>query len=94
MSLDVASETGGIEPQSYLAFIRNVRPGLKARTRIIASLRRGGRSAREVASETGLSYRSVLAHLNAMRRGRVVKREGKRPHSWSLTSYGQQPIAR
>jgi len=81
-----------IEPQSYLASIRNVQPGLKARTRIITSLRKRGLSARELAAETGLSYRSVLLHLNAMGRGMVVKKEGRRPYLWSLTDHGQQPI--
>lgn len=80
------------EPQSYLAFIRNVRPGLEARTRIITVLRSRARTAKGIAAETGLGYRSVLQHLKAMRRGRVVRQEGKRPYSWSLTGYGQQAV--
>ena len=88
----LTAESMDIEPQSYLMFIRNVRPGLKARTRIITSLRKRAMPARELVAETGLSYRSVLSHLNAMRRGRVVRKEGRRPYSWSLTGYGQQAV--
>jgi len=90
----LAAQPETFEPQSYLRSIRNVRPGLRARSKIIAVLKGGSLKAGDVASITRLGYRSVTAHLRAMEGERVVTRSGKRPFAWTLTEYGQQSVLR
>jgi len=77
-------------PKAYLTKKRNVRLGLRARTRIISVLEKGARSARAVAQETGLSYDVVRHHLLLLEPENIVVRRARRPFSCELTGAGQQ----
>ena len=77
-------------PKAYLTHKRNVRPGLSARTKILAALEeRPGLTVAQLAELTGLSRSSVRLHLASLRREGVVDRRGKRPYAWFLTGLGQ-----
>jgi len=81
-----------LEPRAYLRSIQNVLPGLKTRTKIIRALKDIMKPARRISSETGLSYRVVIYHLNLMGNENMVTHKGKRPKTWRLTGLGQQKI--
>jgi len=77
-------------PKAYLTKRRNVRLGLRARTRVIRVLERGAQSAKAVTQETGLSYGVVRHHLLLLELENIVVRRAGRPFSWELTGAGQQ----
>ncbi len=80
------------EAQAYLRNIRNVGPGLKARSKIINAIRiNKGRNSREIASATEISYSGVAHHLRYMKAERIVEK-GKQ--GWTLTGLGQQAVTR
>jgi len=81
-------------PKAYLTKKRNVRLGLRARTRIIRVLEKGVKSARAVAQETGLSYGVVRHHLLLLESENIVSRKARKPFSWELTGAGQQTLTR
>jgi len=80
-------------PKAFLSQKRNVKLGLKARTRIILALEKAASNARSVANATGLNYNIVLHHLHLLEVERVVTRKGKRPFLWELTGVGQQRLS-
>jgi len=80
-------------PKAYLTKRRNVRLGLRARTRIIGVLEKGVHSAKAVTQATGLSYDVVRHHLLLLELENIVARKARRPFSWELTGAGQQTLA-
>ncbi len=77
-------------PKAYLTHKRNVRPGLDARTKILAALERNpGLTVAQLAELTGLSRSSVRLHLSSLEKEGIVARRGKRPYTWVLTGLGQ-----
>jgi len=76
-------------PKAFLTVKKNIRRGLLARTQIVLVLEKKTSNAKGVAQETGLSYASVLYHLNLLEAEKVLARKGKRPYLWELTGAGQ-----
>jgi len=80
-------------PKAFLSEKRNVRLGLKARTRIILVLEKSESNARAIANSTNLRYRVVVHHLRLLEMEKVVIRKSdKRPFLWELTGVGQQRL--
>jgi predicted transcriptional regulator len=79
-------------PNAYLQHIRNVKSGLKARTKILNVLDKGPLEALAIKKETGQSYRVVLHHLRLLEVEGTINRHGKRRSSWSLTGMGQRRL--
>ena len=82
-----------MHPKAYLASKRNVRAGLRARSKILFVLEEAKRRASEISKQSGLSYECVVYHLRSMRKERLVERSGRRPYLWALTKFGQQRLS-
>jgi predicted ArsR family transcriptional regulator len=80
-------------PNAYLTTIKNVKRGLRARTRILYVLEKKSADARTTAKEAGLSYGAVLHHLRLLMMEDIVDRKGGRPYIWTLTGVGQKRLA-
>jgi predicted transcriptional regulator len=74
--------------------VKNVKNGLKARTRILNALEQRASSAASVAKEKSLSYGVVMHHLRLLENEGTVNRKGKRPYFWLLTGLGQKRLIR
>jgi len=81
-----------IHPKAFLAMKRNVKAGLRARSKILFALEEAKRSARDISKRSGLGYDCVIYHLRSMRRERLVERSKQRPYIWVLTAFGQQRL--
>jgi len=82
-----------MHPKAYLATKRNVKAGLRARSKILFVLEEAKRSAPDIAKQSGLGYECVMYHLRSMRKERLVERSRQRPYIWRLTMFGQQRLA-
>jgi predicted transcriptional regulator len=81
-----------MHPKSYLATKRNVKAGLRARSKILFVLEEAKRRAPEISKRSGLGYHCVVYHLRSMRKERLVERSRQRPFLWALTRFGQQRL--
>lgn len=72
--------------------MRNVRPGLKARTRILNVLERLSCNAKTLGKEAETSYRVTTHHLKLLELEGIVDRKGGRPFMWKLTGLGQKRL--
>jgi len=79
-------------PNAYLAKVRNVCLGLRARTRILKSLERGSGDAGAIARGVGLHYGVVMHHLRLLQSEKLVMRGRGRPSVWTLTGSGQRRL--
>jgi DNA-binding transcriptional ArsR family regulator len=79
-------------PNAYLSNIRNIKLGLKTRTKILNVLDKNPVDAKKLAKETGLSYMVVMHHLRLLAEEGVIKREGSKPYIWVLTGLGQKRL--
>lgn len=79
-------------PNAFLVDFRNVRPGLRARTRILNALDKGSANPKIVAERTGLNYGVIMHHLKLLEGNKVVRRKGHRPSIWMLTGLGQKRL--
>ncbi len=79
-------------PNAFLVDFRNVRPGLRARTRILNALDEGSANPKIVVERTGLNYGVVMHHLKLLEGKRVVRRKRHRPSIWMLTGLGQKRL--
>jgi len=79
-------------PNAYLVDFRNVKPGLKARTRILSALEQGRADAKTIAKRTRLHYGVTLHHLKLLESKEIVQRKGSRPSIWELTGLGQKRL--
>jgi predicted transcriptional regulator len=79
-------------PKAYLSTKRNVRAGLRARSKILFVLEEAKRSASEISKRSGLGYGCIIYHLGSMRRERLVEPSRQRPRIWALTRFGQQRL--
>jgi DNA-binding transcriptional ArsR family regulator len=82
----------GFHPNAYLVDFRNVKPGLRARTRILSALEKGSGDAKTIAKRTGLHYRVVMYHLKLLEAREIIQRKGNRPSIWVLTGLGQKRL--
>jgi DNA-binding transcriptional ArsR family regulator len=73
--------------------VKNVKNGLKARTKILTALEKRSSDAAAMAKEKSLSYGVVMHHLRLLEKEGIVNRKGKRPYFWVLTGLGQKRLA-
>lgn len=81
-----------LHPNAYLKNIRNVKCGLKARTKILILLEKQGFSASKIAKETEMSYGVVAHHLRLLKNEGTVERKGCVRFVWLLTGLGQKRL--
>ena len=79
-------------PNAYLASIRNMKVGLRARTKILNAMEKLSGNAKEVARGSGLSYGVAMHHLKLLAAEGIVERKGGRPYIWGLTGIGQKRL--
>jgi DNA-binding transcriptional ArsR family regulator len=72
--------------------VKNVKRGLKARTKILTALEKRSSDAAAMAKEKSLSYGVVMHHLRLLEKEGIVNRKGKRPYFWVLTGLGQKRL--
>jgi predicted transcriptional regulator len=81
-----------MHPKAYLATKRNVKAGLKARSKILFVLEDAKRGTSDISKRSGLGYDCVTYHLKSLKKERLVERSRQRPYFWALTMYGQQRL--
>lgn len=80
-------------PNAYLSMIRNVRLGLRTRTRILIFLEKNSTDARTIAKRTELHYAVVGHHLKLLAIEGIVERKGGgKPRIWAVTGVGQKRL--
>jgi len=79
-------------PNAYLLSIRNIKLGLRARTRVLNVLERLSVDAKTIAKETEMHYNVVMHHLRLLEAEGMVQRKGGKPHVWVLTGLGQRRL--
>jgi predicted transcriptional regulator len=79
-------------PNAYLANLRNVKLGLRARTKILNALEKASGDAKTLAKESGLTYSVAMHHLKLMRKTGVVLRKESKPYVWVPTGLGQRRL--
>lgn len=84
---------GIYHPNAYLATVRNIKRGLKARTLILNGLEKRPADAKTIAGEVSMHYEVVMHHLKLLKAEGIVDRSGKRPYSWTVTGLGQKRLA-
>jgi DNA-binding transcriptional ArsR family regulator len=72
--------------------VKNVKSGLKTRTKILNALEKRSSDAAAMAKEKSLSYGVVMHHLRLLEKEGIVNRKGKRPYFWVLTGLGQKRL--
>jgi DNA-binding transcriptional ArsR family regulator len=72
--------------------VKNVKSGLKSRTKILTVLEKRSSDAAAMAKEKSLSYGVVMHHLRLLEKEGIVDRKGKRPYFWVLTGLGQKRL--
>lgn len=79
-------------PNAYLANLRNIRPGLRARTKILNTLENGSKDAKTIAAEAAVHYGVVMHHLKLLQSEGIVRRASGKPSIWTLTGAGQKRL--
>jgi predicted ArsR family transcriptional regulator len=79
-------------PNAHLTKIKNIKLGLKARTRILNVLEKHSIDAKTVANEAEMHYGVVMHHLKLLEAEEIVERKGGKPHVWLLTGVGQKRL--
>jgi predicted transcriptional regulator len=81
-----------LHPNAYLKNVRNVRCGLKTRTKLLLLLDVKFCSAIELSNKTGFLYFFVMYHLRLMRREGIVEHKSGKRYVWFLTGVGQKRL--
>jgi predicted ArsR family transcriptional regulator len=79
-------------PNAYLSSIKNIKLGLRARTRVLNVLERVSVDAKTIAKEAEMHYGVVMHHLRLLEREGRVERKHSKPHIWVLTGLGQKRL--
>lgn len=79
-------------PNAYLASIKNMKLGLRARTRILNVLEKLSVDAKSIAKDAGLPYGVVMHHLRLLEAEGIINRKGSKPYVWALTGLGQKRL--
>jgi predicted transcriptional regulator len=83
-------------PNAFLKLKRNVKKGLKARTKILELLNGSKKkyefTVKDLSRLAKLSYYSSFHHLRLLENEQIVKRQGKRPYKWKITGKGQKVL--
>lgn len=82
-----------MHPKAHLTTKRNVKAGLRARSKILFVLEEARRGVSDISKKSGLGYSCVIYHLRSMRKECLVERTGRRPYTWTITKFGQQRLA-
>jgi predicted transcriptional regulator len=83
---------GAYHPNAYLSRVRNVKRGLRSRTRILAILDKGSADAKTIAKEGQMHYAVVMHHLKLLHAEGIVGQRGSRPLAWIVTGMGQKRL--
>jgi DNA-binding transcriptional ArsR family regulator len=79
-------------PNAYLSNIKNIKLGLRARTKILSVLDKGSANAKSISKETGMRYSVIMHHLRLLEAEGIVERKGSKPHIWAVTGLGQKRL--
>jgi predicted transcriptional regulator len=79
-------------PNAYLTNLRNVRLGLRARTKILNALERSSSNAKTIAKEASMHYGVAMHHLKLLQSEGIVRRAGGKNAVWTLTGAGQKRL--
>lgn len=86
----MAKET--YHPNAYLENIKNMKLGLRTRTKILDALEKSSGDAKTVAGQAALPYGVTMHHLKLLGHEDIVHRKGNRPYVWVLTGMGQKRL--
>jgi DNA-binding transcriptional ArsR family regulator len=81
-----------VHPNAYLKKVRNVKSGLRARSKILEILEAKPCDAAKIARMGALSYNVVMHHLRLLKNEGIVIRNGRRPYYWAATGLGQKRL--
>jgi len=81
-----------MHPNAYLKTVRNVKCGLRARSKILDVIEEKPQDAGRIAKASTLSYNSVMHHLRLLKKEGIVGRHGRRPYYWAPTGLGQKRL--
>ena len=79
-------------PNAFLNSKKNIKPGLVARTKILAVLETQVSNTKKILKKTELGYSVVLYHLHLLETESIVRHRGKGKYLWGLTGVGQQRL--
>jgi DNA-binding transcriptional ArsR family regulator len=79
-------------PNAYLSNIKNIKLGLRTRSKILSILDKGSADAKTIAKETGMLYGVIMHHLRLLEAEGIVERKGSKPHTWAVTGLGQRRL--
>lgn len=80
-------------PNAYLPSFRNVKLGLKARSKILGFLDKlETADVNAISKNTGLPPHVILYHLKLLEAKGIVSRKRTRPSVWGVTGFGQKRL--
>jgi predicted ArsR family transcriptional regulator len=79
-------------PKAYLTEVKNIKRGLRARTKILNVLDRHPADAKTIAKEMEMHYNVVIHHLRLLEAEGIVERKHSKPNVWTLTGLGQKSL--
>jgi DNA-binding transcriptional ArsR family regulator len=81
-----------MHPNAYLRNVKNVKCGLRARTKILEIVEGQPAAAPRIARNTALSYSVVMHHLRLLKNEDIVHCSGRKPYYWTSTGFGQKRL--
>ena len=81
-----------MHPNAYLHNVRNVKCGLRSRSKILEIIEEKPLDAPRIAKASTLSYNAVMHHLRLLKNEGIVARHGSRPYYWVPTGLGQKRL--
>ena len=81
-----------MHPNAYLENVRNVKSGLRTRSKILETIEDEPSDAAKIAKTTAMSYNVVMHHLHLLRNEGIIARSGRRPYHWATTGLGQKRL--
>jgi DNA-binding transcriptional ArsR family regulator len=79
-------------PNAYLSNIKNIRLGLRSRTRILNILDKRSVDAKTISKETEMHYGVVMHHLRLLEAEGIIERKQSKPYIWVSTGLGQKRL--
>jgi predicted transcriptional regulator len=79
-------------PNAYLSNIKNVKRGLRARTKILNALEKTSGDAKAIGKEAALPYGVAMHHLKLLGKEGIVHRKDSKPCVWAITGIGQKRL--
>ena len=83
---------GALHPNAYLSNIKNIWPGLQARTQILNTLDKHSADAKTISRETAMHYGVVMHHLWLLQAEGIVEWKQSKPYVWAVTGFGQKRL--